>query len=265
MDAKPDLTHAPVAQAPVVQAGEKLGVSASVRAMQNKKARWRRFKRLRRSVGLKLVLWFGPTLLRWLSSTWRVEILGSEHLESARGEGGGHFMALWHGRMVVGLPHHGERDWYVLVSQSDDGDISEALLEAFRYKVIRGSSSRGGARALREMLDVLHTGAVLIITPDGPRGPRHSMNPGLAWMARATGYAVVPIGFGFDRAWHAESWDRFTIPKPWARVAMVYGEPVRVARTATPEDMDAATERIRVELMRAEKRGFERLGREHDW
>jgi lysophospholipid acyltransferase (LPLAT)-like uncharacterized protein len=194
-----------------------------------------------------------------------VTVLGAEHVESARADGGGHFMALWHGRMVVALPHHGQRNWYVLVSPSQDGDISEALLEGFGYRVIRGSSSRGGARALREMLTALESGAVLAVTPDGPRGPRHSMNPGLAWMARATGFAVVPCGFVCDRAWHARSWDRFTVPKPRARVVFVYGAPVRVERNASADDLASATEKIRAAMMEAEERGFEQLQEPPDW
>lgn len=190
-------------------------------------------------------------------------MLGTEHLPAAGS--GGHFMALWHGRMVVALPHHAGRDWHVLVSPSQDGDISEALLKGFGCRVIRGSSSRGGARALREMLRVLRGGSVLIVTPDGPRGPRHSMNPGLAWMARATGFAVVPCGFVCDRAWRARSWDRFTVPKPRARVALVYGAPVRIERSASVEDLDAATERIRAGMMRAEQRGFDHLQEPPDW
>lgn len=208
----------------------------------------------------------GPAFLRALSLTWRMTVVGTENLEAvASGGAGGHFMALWHGRMLLGLPHHGTRDWYVLVSGSQDGDISHALLERFGYRVIRGSTSRGGARALREMLAALETGAVLVITPDGPRGPRHSMNPGLAWMARATGYPVIPVGFACDRAWRAGSWDRFTLPRPFSRVAMVYGAPVRVERSAGEDELDLATERIRAGLLGAERRGFELLRTEPDW
>jgi lysophospholipid acyltransferase (LPLAT)-like uncharacterized protein len=115
------------------------------------------------------------------------------------------------------------------------------------------------------MLAALDQGAVLVITPDGPRGPRHSMNPGLVWMARATGYPVVPCGFVCDRAWRARSWDRYTIPKPWARVALVYEEPVMVERDANPDALARATEAIREGILRAERRGFQYLGREPDW
>ncbi|MBK7878730.1 MAG: lysophospholipid acyltransferase family protein [Planctomycetes bacterium] len=235
-------------------------------APKRRSASWRRpWKRLRRRIGLVLVRLCGPFVLGRLARTWKLQVLGEEHLQRALGSSPGHFMALWHGRMVLGLPHHGKRDWHVLVSPSADGDISQRLLEGFRYAVIRGSSSRGGARALREMLNVLERGSVLVITPDGPRGPRHAMNPGLAWMARATGYPVVPVGFGVDRAWRLKSWDRFTLPKPGARIAMVYGEPVRVPRDAKPEDLERATRAIHDHLIAAEQRGFEHLGVPIDW
>jgi lysophospholipid acyltransferase (LPLAT)-like uncharacterized protein len=167
--------------------------------------------------------------------------------------------------MLVALPHHAGRDWEILVSPSDDGDISENLLERFGHHVIRGSSSRTGARALREMLAALHRGRVLVITPDGPRGPRHSMNPGLAWMSRATGHAVVPCGFVSHPAWRARSWDRFTVPRFGARVVLVYEEPVQVPREADQGALDAATDLIRERMLQAERRGFEHLGVEVDW
>lgn len=206
----------------------------------------------------------GPAALRLLASTWDTTLIGEENLLAARGEGGGHFMAMWHGRMIVPLPHHAHRDWCVLVSPSDDGDISESLLESFGYEVIRGSSSRTGARALRAMLAALKTGKVLVITPDGPRGPRHSMNLGLAWMARATGHAIVPCGFVCDRAWRARSWDRFTVPKPGARLALVYGPPIRVEREGGEEELERATELIRERMLAAELEGFRALGAESD-
>ncbi len=194
-----------------------------------------------------------------------MKILGEEHMPRSGQAGQGAFLALWHGRMLLGLPHHGSRDWYALVSGSHDGDITSALLERFGYRVIRGSTGHGGAGALREMLTVLADGGVLAMTPDGPRGPRHAMNAGLVWMARATGYPVVPIGFACDRAWYARSWDRFTVPRPWARVVMVCDEPVRVARSASDVDLAAASDRIRESLLRSERRGFELLQKDPDW
>ena len=228
--------------------------------------RWRRkFKRTRRRLGLYLAKFCGPFVLRRLARTWKLSMHDAENYAPIESESTGYFMSLWHGRMMLGLSHHGKRQWVVLVSPSGDGDISQSVLEGFRYRVIRGSTSRGGTTALREMLKELERGSVLIITPDGPRGPRHTMNPGLAWMARATGRPIVPLGFAVDRAWRLKSWDHFTIPKFGARIAMVYGEPVRVPRGATPEELEQASLTVQARLIAAETRAAELLGVPRDW
>lgn len=228
------------------------------------------YRVLRRAASAKLLAVLGPPLLRILSRTWRVEVLGADHLESVLAHQKGHFMALWHGRMIVGLAYHadtlGKRaDIHALVSPSGDGNVSQALLTGFRYKIVRGSSRKRGAKAVREMLELLSRGSVIIITPDGPRGPRHSMSPGLIWMAKATGHPIIPCGFVCDHAWRARSWDRFTIPKPRARVVLVYGEPVEVARSATHAEVEVATQLVRERMMQAERRGFAHLNCAVDW
>ena len=216
---------------------------------------------------------FGPSFVKCLSWTWRTEVLGLEHLGAigertsgaTRNPGSGRMIAIWHGRMLLGVSYGRERDWAVLVSPSADGDISERMLHAFGYRVIRGSSSRGGARALRTMLDELERGSVIVLTPDGPRGPRHAMNPGLAWMSRATGFPVVPTGLVTNRAWRLSSWDAFTIPRPFARVALVFAEPVQVPREVGEAELDAATELIRARMFECERRGLAHIGAKEDW
>ncbi|MCA8980560.1 MAG: lysophospholipid acyltransferase family protein [Planctomycetes bacterium] len=227
---------------------------------------WRvHLRRTRRAIGRPLARVVMPGVLRLLSKTWKSETLGAENLERAAGADGGHFMALWHGRMILSMPIGAHKAYHVLVSPSGDGDLSQAMLGRFGYHVLRGSTSRGGAQALRAMLELLRGGATLVITPDGPRGPRHSMNAGLAWMARATGHPIVPCGFVCDRAWRVKSWDRMTIPKPGARVVTVYGEPIHVSRDGGDDELEAATNSIRERMLEAEQLGFERLGVERDW
>lgn len=206
----------------------------------------------------------GVRLYRLSARTWRVQIQGAKHLEAAKGKRGGYFMSLWHGKMLIGMPFHCGRGYQILVSASGDGDISEHLLKSFGYGVIRGSSSKGGARALREMLSALHKGEVLVLTPDGPRGPTHSMNPGLAFMARATGHGMVPCGFAVEKAWFAKSWDRMALPKPWTRVAFHYEEPVFVARDADEEEQVHATELLRERMLEAERQAAAALGQEFE-
>lgn len=221
-----------------------------------------RLRHARRRFFRRLVRVLGPIFLGTLARTWRLTILGADNLAS---DAKGHFIALWHGRMLLGLAHHGSRNWWVLVSASQDGDISRALLEGFGYRVVRGSTGRRGAEAVREMMTIMDEGGVVIITPDGPRGPKHSITPGLAWMARTTGYPIVPIGFACDRAWRLRSWDRFMIPKPWARVVMVYGEPIHVEDGKDEDRLESANGSVRAALLEAETRAFGQLGEERDW
>ena len=217
----------------------------------------------RRKVGSVLLPFLGPTTLRLLSSSWKVEKLAEEYSPMDSPEGA--LVNAWHGRMVALTPLFPQRDFHILVSPSDDGELVLDVLKSFGYRTIRGSTSRGAARALREMLGVLRKGGKVGITPDGPRGPLHSVNVGSAWLAKATGYPVVPIGAATDRAWHLKSWDNFTIPKPGARVAVKFGEPISVSRDADDQQLEVEAQRIRTSLLEAELAAFEHLGVEPDF
>jgi len=205
---------------------------------------------------------FAPSMLRLLAWSWRVERIGSDHLEEAES---GALVAMWHGRMLPPLPLHRHRGIGILVSPSDDGGLVKLMLDRFGYRTIRGSSSRQGARALREMRDQIREGEMIVITPDGPRGPRHGMNVGLAWLASETGTPIMTVAVGCDRAWRLKSWDRFLIPKPWARVVISYGELLRVPPDADDGQLERVTEQIRENLMVAEARAFASLGVDRDW
>lgn len=231
----------------------------------SQKKRRRFVKHWRRKAGRWAAITIGPLVVRVLASTWRVAIEHEDHVDRARGEGGGHIMALWHGRMLIPVTHFARRGYHVLVSKSGDGDVSEALLSRVGYGIVRGSSRGGGTKALRALIELLRSGAGIAITPDGPIGPRHSFTPSVAWMAKATGYAVVPCGFVAGSAWRLSSWDRFTIPKPFARVALVFGEPVHVPREARDDELAHLGDTIRERMLAAEQRGFVLLGAESDW
>lgn len=225
---------------------------------------WRRRMRIaRRAVGKVALASFGPRAFKWLARSWRYDIRGQENRDAAESAAGA-VLTLWHGRMLLALPVSEHDDVSVLVSPSDDGELSKQVLDSFGYEIIRGSTSFGAPRAMREMLQTLRRGTAVTITPDGPRGPRHSITPGVAWIASETGMAVVPVGLVCDRAWHLRSWDHFTIPKPRARVIVVYGEPVRVAPGADEETLARVTDTIRTRMIDAELEGFRALGIESD-
>ena len=143
--------------------------------------------------------------------------------------------------------------------------MATTILAKLGYEIIRGSSSQQGVRALREMLACLEGGKHVAITPDGPRGPMHSMSPGAAFLSRATGTPVLPIGFGLDRARRLDTWDRYTLPRRGARLVSCCGEPIQVPREASGEALAGYSSRIRTAIRDAERRAFAHLELEPDW
>jgi lysophospholipid acyltransferase (LPLAT)-like uncharacterized protein len=226
--------------------------------------RRRRIRRLRRRLAAALLPHVAPPLLRFLSRSWKVEIVGQDHWDEAWAAPG-MLATLWHGRMVVPITAQAGKGLNVLVSPSADGKLVPPILERFGYRWVHGSTNKNPAKAVREMLERLKAGGRIVITPDGPRGPRHSTNPGPAWMARETGFPILPVGAATDSAWRLSSWDRFTIPKRGARVVVVYAEPLYVPPDAGDAVIDRATEEMRRRMIAAEEEGFRRLGCAVDW
>jgi lysophospholipid acyltransferase (LPLAT)-like uncharacterized protein len=133
----------------------------------------------------------------------------------------------------------------ILVSKHRDGDLSTAMVSRLGFGVVRGSTTRGAARALREMVRRMDQGH-LCITPDGPRGPRRHVQQGLAYLSSLTGLPIVGAGMAFKRPWRLKSWDRFAIPRPWQPATCVVPPPLLV-----PPDADRDTiESCRLEVER---------------
>jgi len=147
---------------------------------------------------------------------------------------------VWHSRIVL-LPWlYRNRRLRVLASRSRDGELAARMLQRFGLEVIRGSSSRGGAEALRELTRSLRDGFGVVIVPDGPRGPREVVKPGVVALAAASGAAIVPVAVGASAHWRLSSWDELRIPRPGARCVVVFGEPLCVPRHA-----DRAARRVK--------------------
>ncbi len=124
--------------------------------------------------------------------------------------------------------YHRDQDVHVMISSSRDGELITTIGKFFGYTAVRGSSSKGGLEATREMVDFLKQGKRCAITPDGPRGPRRKMKMGTIQIARLTGCPVVPFAFAAEHCWRLKSWDGFIIPKPFSRALFVYGEPILI-------------------------------------
>ncbi|MDA1266961.1 MAG: lysophospholipid acyltransferase family protein [Planctomycetota bacterium] len=223
-----------------------------------------RIRKARQRATRRAAVRFGARYIRYVGRKCTATELGAEHRRSLEAQGPV-LIALWHGRSAAAAPFFGQEQTAVLVSSSEDGNVATTILGQLGYEIIRGSSSKGGVRALRQMIATLESGKHVAITPDGPRGPMHSMSPGLAFLSRATGTPVLPVGVGFDRALSLGSWDHYTVPKPGAHLVVSYQEPFLVPRKASPEELVAASSEIRLRIRAAEREAFAHLGREPDW
>lgn len=166
---------------------------------------------------------------RVLGRTWRFRIEGREHESAARAASPRVIYALWHGRLMALTYAYRDLGIRVLVSRHRDGEILAHALGELGYMVSRGSSKRGGAEALLTMLSELRMGDVAI-TPDGPRGPRGALSPGVLALAQHSGAPILPVGCVASSAWEFGTWDRFLVPRPFASVAVRIGAPLWVGR-----------------------------------
>lgn len=189
-------------------------------------------KRARRNV---LASRLGGVLLRVLARTWRIRYVNREPVDALHRAARPVVMVLWHGELLPLLWTERVRGLTVLISEHGDGEIIARVAMSLGYKTVRGSSSRGADRALLGMCRVVDEGGDGAFTPDGPRGPAHTFAPGVLIVSQRTGAPVIPISAGASRAWRLSSWDKFLIPKPFARVTIAYGPPT-IADAATARE-----------------------------
>jgi lysophospholipid acyltransferase (LPLAT)-like uncharacterized protein len=139
--------------------------------------------------------------------------------------------ALWHGHLLPLLWYHRDQGVMVLISEHRDGELVARAAESLGYGLIRGSTTRGADRALISLVRELESGHEIAITPDGPRGPAEKFAPGALVAAQRSDSFILPVAISASRSWRMRSWDRFMIPKPFARVTIAYGEPTKVLAT----------------------------------
>lgn len=189
--------------------------------------------------------------IRALRATARVEWQGREILDDLRRDPGGYILAFWHSRFVMMPYAYFDRRMVVLSSAHRDARRLAEVLACFGIRNVVGSSTRGGAAGLRGLIREARAGSDLGFTPDGPRGPRRRVKPGVVAAARFTGLPIVPVTYSATRGRRLRSWDRTLIPLPFAKIVFRYGMPLRV-----PRDIDEVQEQ---ELSRALEDQLDRL------
>jgi lysophospholipid acyltransferase (LPLAT)-like uncharacterized protein len=187
-------------------------------------------------------------LLRGLYVTLR-PVYVQRHYERRAWKGGKPvLLAFWHGRMLYFVHLYRRMRYTALVSHSKDGEFISRVLARFGAHVTRGSSSRGGARGLSEIVRRVRRGYHVAFTPDGPRGPRYQVHPGVVAVAKKTGLPILPATYSAQWKCVLGSWDSFIVPLPFSRVVVVYGEPIYVPSSASAATFQAKRQEVEASL-----------------
>lgn len=208
----------------------------------------------------RLLLNLAPPLasvvIRLLHATMRTEILEEEIPRALWSRKEASILAFWHDQLLLMVKGYRGPGASILISSSKDGELISRTMGRFGMTAVRGSSSRGGVGALREMVRLAKVAEDLVITPDGPRGPRHEVKPGVIQLARLTGRPVIPMAFVASRGHRFKSWDRFLLPYPFSRGIFSFGEPLRFSGD---EDLDSCCRRLESALKENMARAAARL------
>jgi lysophospholipid acyltransferase (LPLAT)-like uncharacterized protein len=189
-------------------------------------------KRVFNSLVLAIVPPLACLVIKLLSWSIREETVNSHIHEAYLREGKPSIFAFWHGRLLMMAPRYRGKRIATLISLHQDGELISKTISYFGHRSIRGSSTRGGFSAMREMVRTFEEGYDIAITPDGPRGPRYRVQNGIIELARQTGMTIIPVAFNASRKKVFRSWDRFLLPFPFSRGVFVFGESIKVPRNS---------------------------------
>jgi len=189
--------------------------------------------------------------LRLACSLNRMTVTGRDVFDTYV-ERGNNIFVFWHSRLFY-LVYYYIRSGVrcrvsALVSMSKDGDYGAALARKLRQDAVRGSTSRGAQKAIRELATKAAGGYNLAITPDGPRGPVSTVSEGIVKLAQLTGARIIPVSYDATRKRLLKSWDRFIVVKPFGRVHVAFAEPFQVPRDITAEERRRYVERLQQTL-----------------
>lgn len=196
----------------------------------------------------KILLFLLPRLYRFVTglivSTCRVRFVGRERVDRLAGEGRSWIFGSWHENTAIAVYLERNTASAMMASDSRDGEIIARGIELCGNIAVRGSSSKGGAKAAKSMVRLLRQGHPAAVTPDGPRGPWRELQSGILMISAMSGCPIVPYHFEADRQWVLRSWDKHRIPKPFSTLWVSIGEPCEVDR----KRLTAEPERVRLEV-----------------
>ncbi len=173
-----------------------------------------------------------------LGRSLRYELVGKLTLDQVFAKYPNAIVGIWHDNLTSGAYYLRNKGFVVLTSKSRDPEFAARCAIMLGYGIIRGSSSRRAALAMKELIEVASQGLPTLFTVDGPRGPYHVAKPGAVLLSKITGNPIIPAAIYPVNAWQTKSWDKHNIPKPFSRVIVAYGEPIYVSQDAGPDEIE---------------------------
>lgn len=170
----------------------------------------------------------GSILIRILIGTMTIEERPDKYPRKLKQQGKGVLYAIWHSCMLVSSYTGRNLGTKVLISRHTDGEYIAQVVKWLGFSTVRGSTTRGGVNALLALIKKSQEGTSIAITPDGPRGPRFIVQPGIIFLGQKTNYPIIPVSLGLTNYWKLPSWDGFRIPKPFSRAILIYGDPIKI-------------------------------------
>ncbi|KAA3602909.1 MAG: DUF374 domain-containing protein [Candidatus Scalindua sp. AMX11] len=189
-------------------------------------------------VKLYMIGFLGSTLFRFLFFTIRIEERPHHYPRQQKERGRRVIYALWHPFILI--PGFASRNLgiMVLISQHSDGEYIAQVIQWLGYCVVRGSTTRGGGRAMLSIIKRAREWDALAITPDGPKGPVHKAQSGIIYLGQKTGYPIIPMSIWSSKYWTLPSWDKFQIPKPFSKSIIQYGDPIYIPPKLTKDEIE---------------------------
>jgi lysophospholipid acyltransferase (LPLAT)-like uncharacterized protein len=194
---------------------------------------------------LRIVGFFAALFVRlWLGTIrFHAVALGKPMLPTPRDPRGRSLFAFWHEVLLLPALQYGRPDVSLLISHHADGELIATICRHLGFRVVRGSTTRHGVAALRDALRASERGH-MVLTPDGPKGPRRRLQAGLIFLAAKSGRPLVPVGVAARGGWRLRSWDRFVLPYPFTDIWCLTGEPMFVPADANREQLEAYRQRF---------------------
>jgi lysophospholipid acyltransferase (LPLAT)-like uncharacterized protein len=186
----------------------------------------------------------------------------TEALAQSQGRG---VYATWHQRIIFHARHLAHKNLTVMVSQSRDGEYATRIVSLFGHANVRGSSTRGGSQALKELTKKIKEGGRGGILADGPLGPARVAKIGAVIMAHEAQVPLIPLTWGADRCWTINSWDRFLLPKPFARIVICYPEPIWISPSADSKELESYRRLLEERLNQGTRWCDTHFGTERPW